>query len=74
MLPRKLSEQFRTSMLPIMKLMESAPDIALTSATLITNEFVNESFWHGTNHVKSIVSYVFQNENWSKWKISYFVT
>lgn len=72
MLPRKLSEQFRTSILPIMKLIESAPEIAITSATLITNEFVNESFWHGTNHVKSIVSYVFQNENWSKWKTSYF--
>lgn len=72
MIPIELSDQFRTSILPIMKLMESAPDIALTSATLITNEFVNESFWYGTNHVKSIVSYIFQNKNWSKLKISYF--
>ena len=59
MLSRKLSKQFRASILPIMKLIESAPEITLTLATLITNEFVNKSFRYRINHVKSIVSYIF---------------
>ena len=74
MLPRKFSKKFRTSTLPIMKLMGSAPDVALTSATLITNEFVNESFWYGTNHVKIIVSYVFRMKISQSGKNIIFVT
>ena len=59
MLPKKLSEQFRASMIPNIKLMGSAPEIVLRSERSITNEFANASFWYGIKHVKSIVSYIF---------------
>ena len=54
-----------------MKLIKSAPAIILILKTSITNEFINKSFWYRIHHVKSIISYIFQNENQSKWKTSY---
>ena len=66
MLPKKLCHHFRNSIFPIMKLMESAREIHVPQDGDTSDNFINESFTQGINHAKSIVSYVFTNENWSK--------
>ena len=55
-----------------MKLMASSPRITIPDNEKIMEDFINESFAHGINHVKTVASYIFKNDNWSKWKVSYF--
>ena len=69
---KKLSDYFRRYIIPIVKLIENFPLIRFPSDSELREEFLNISFDFSLDYIKNIVSYIFLNEKWRGWKISYF--
>ena len=72
MLPTELRNTFCNDIQPFLKLMSSAPDINLgDAANSVDAAHIERTFLMGLAHAKAVVEYMFVNDKWKKWSVSY---